>query len=543
MALSNLLTGRVRVISPKNVTQDRYQFIDLSQVEPNLGVPNFSASLSGSPAIVVSDDQGNRGFVRSLDLDRVSGQFTGSFTGSAESLSGSFTGSFSGSFIGDGAGLINLPDTIRLASGSATASISPNRGLQIGTRTFVSGNLSVTGGLFITGGNVVVSSGSTYIGDGSGLTNINIANLSFETSLLQSGSAIARISPDFGFVVNTSASISGDLTVSHDILAVDITASHAVFAPIVSGGLIGTYTFKGVGPTASAEYDILRYNDTQGYYIPQPETSLTETVSFSNVSDLTIVHNLGIVYPMVQVYATGSEDQIIPGTVKSIDEDTIQIKFAGLTSGHVVIGSGGSLINGTITGDRVFGTVLSASFANKAALADAVTGFDSASLSALSASLSNANAYVLASQTSSMAVFSAVSSSYALTASFALNGGGGGTELFIYHTGSLVKAQTAKINFSGSGVNVISSGSDGVLVTINGGAAQSSQTASYILSTGVDGPLGMDSITFAVNSLTASFALNSANTDTSSFLNINTNQTINASLTISGSLGVSGSVI
>jgi hypothetical protein len=91
MAISNLLTGRVRVVSPKNVTQDRYQFIDLSQVEPNLGVPNFSASLSGSPAIVVSDDQGNRGFVRSLDLDRVTGQFTGSFTGSAE-LSGSFTG-------------------------------------------------------------------------------------------------------------------------------------------------------------------------------------------------------------------------------------------------------------------------------------------------------------------------------------------------------------------------------------------------------------------------------------------------------------------
>jgi hypothetical protein len=82
-------------------------------------------------------------------------------------------------------------------------------------------------------------------------------------------------------------------------------------------------------------------------------------------------------------------------------------------------------------------------------------------------------------------VFSAVSSSYALTASFALNGGGGGTELFIYHTGSLVKSQTAKINFSGSGVDVISSGYYGVLVTKNGGAAQSSQTATNILTKGV----------------------------------------------------------
>jgi hypothetical protein len=116
MAISNLLTGRVRVVSPKNVTSDRYQFLDLSQAEPNLGVPNFSASLSGSPAIVVSDDQGNRGFVRSLDLERVTGQFTGSFTGSATDLSGSFSGSFTGSFIGDGSRLVNLPEVTRIAS-------------------------------------------------------------------------------------------------------------------------------------------------------------------------------------------------------------------------------------------------------------------------------------------------------------------------------------------------------------------------------------------------------------------------------------------
>ena len=115
MAISNLLTGRVRVISPKNVTADRYQFIDLSQVEPNLGVPNFSASLLTNPAIVVSDDQGNRGFVRSLDLDRVSAKFTGSFTGS---------------FTGDGTEIFNIQSAVRIASGSATAS-------------FVQGNLLV----------------------------------------------------------------------------------------------------------------------------------------------------------------------------------------------------------------------------------------------------------------------------------------------------------------------------------------------------------------------------------------------------------------
>ena len=139
MAISNLLTGRVRVVSPKNVTSDRYEFLDLSQAEPNLGVPNFSASLLTNPAIVVSDDQGNRGFVRSLDLDNVKAKFTGSFSGSAElsgSFTGSYTGSYSGSFYGDGSALFNLPNATFIASGSATAS-------------FIEGNLEIRGTLKI----------------------------------------------------------------------------------------------------------------------------------------------------------------------------------------------------------------------------------------------------------------------------------------------------------------------------------------------------------------------------------------------------------
>ena len=132
MAISNLLTGRVRVVNPKNVTADRYQFIDLSQVEPNLGVPNFSASLSGSPAIVVSDDQGNRGFVRSLDLDRASGKFTGSFTGS---------------FTGDGSELFNLPAATFIASGSSTASFVEGN-LFVDTNTIIDGNLYVKDSIY-----------------------------------------------------------------------------------------------------------------------------------------------------------------------------------------------------------------------------------------------------------------------------------------------------------------------------------------------------------------------------------------------------------
>ena len=187
MAISNLLSGRVRLKGPKNVTSDRYEFVDLSQVEPNLGVPNFSASLSGGVAIVVSDSDGNRGFVQNLVLNQITSSFkgtadlTGSFVGS-----GFLTGSFTGSFAGDGSQLVNVPSVTspRIASGSATASISPNKGLEVNTFVGISGDLYVTGSERITGNlyvdnsiyaqqllvsfissSVIYSSGSNKFGD------------------------------------------------------------------------------------------------------------------------------------------------------------------------------------------------------------------------------------------------------------------------------------------------------------------------------------------------------------------------------------------
>jgi len=257
MAKSNLLSGRVRVVNPKDVSNDRYQFLDLSQAEPNLGVPDFSASLSGSPAIVVSDSDGNRGFVRSLDLDRVSGQFTGSFSGSGE-LSGSFTGSFTGSFIGDGSGLVNLPAATFIASGSSTASFVEGD-LVVNTNTTILGNLIVSQSIIadqlivnLISSSIIYSSGSnifgnqitdiqqftgsvqiqteliansvtassatgsftgSFRGDGSGLINVPAA----VAPLIASGSVTASVSDRLGFVV--SSSVSGSLFIGDVRLA------------------------------------------------------------------------------------------------------------------------------------------------------------------------------------------------------------------------------------------------------------------------------------------------------------------------------------
>jgi hypothetical protein len=102
-----------------------------------------------------------------------------SLSSSFESFSGSYnTGTFSGSFSGSGANLFNIPasgivglNLSQISSGSVSASISPNNGLQINT------NVTATS---FTG---------SFTGDGSGLTDLPISQLIREEFTWTSGSS------------------------------------------------------------------------------------------------------------------------------------------------------------------------------------------------------------------------------------------------------------------------------------------------------------------------------------------------------------------
>jgi len=87
------------------------------------------------------------------------------------------SGNISGSFVGDGSGLYNIPTSgvtgledfagYQIASGSVTASISPNNGLVVNTDTTITGSLNVTGDIK-TEGNIIaqqyiVSSSVIYV--------------------------------------------------------------------------------------------------------------------------------------------------------------------------------------------------------------------------------------------------------------------------------------------------------------------------------------------------------------------------------------------
>lgn len=46
--MGQLLSGKVKVTRPQDVSLDRYQYLSLSEAEPNLGVPESGSIDSGS---------------------------------------------------------------------------------------------------------------------------------------------------------------------------------------------------------------------------------------------------------------------------------------------------------------------------------------------------------------------------------------------------------------------------------------------------------------------------------------------------------------
>ena len=79
------------------------------------------------------------------------------------------SGSFTGSFAGDGSGLLNVPvtslvgDVFRIASGSATASISPTDGLRVNISTIITGSLTVSGSIFNRGSLFITGSSASTL--------------------------------------------------------------------------------------------------------------------------------------------------------------------------------------------------------------------------------------------------------------------------------------------------------------------------------------------------------------------------------------------
>jgi hypothetical protein len=181
---------------------------------------------------------------------------TGSLT-----VTAGVTGSFTGSYTGDGSGLYNIPaggivglNLSQIASGSVSASISPNSGLQVNTNVTAT---SFTGSLFgtaswaenaITASYVQTAQTASYV--------LNAVSSSFATSASFAVSSSRAVTSSFAltasYVANASsfpftgsALITGSLGVTGSVsITQNITASRAFISSsngTVSGSTLTVY--------------------------------------------------------------------------------------------------------------------------------------------------------------------------------------------------------------------------------------------------------------------------------------------------------------
>ena len=191
---------------------------------------------------------------------------TQTFTGSVN-ITGSAVNLKDGIFSGSGANLFGIPATgitglnlSQIASGSASASISPNNGLVVNTNTKISGSTQITGSLGVTGSFSVSGSAGTVFSS-------NADTLLISGSLLVTGSA----------QITGSLSVSGSITASlfgtasqATSASYSYTASSAINA---SASLIATsasYAFTASSAISASYSQTASY--LLGYISPFPYT-------------------------------------------------------------------------------------------------------------------------------------------------------------------------------------------------------------------------------------------------------------------------------
>ncbi len=83
-------------------------------------------------------------------------------------------------------------------------------------------------------------------------------------------------------------------------------------------------------------------------------SNATVKQSFTNSVSWSVQHNLDTPNVIVQVYDS-NDFQIIPDTLKIVDNDNVLITFPSQESGYVVAARGGQIISGSISSDNISG--------------------------------------------------------------------------------------------------------------------------------------------------------------------------------------------
>ena len=320
-------------------------------------------------------------------------------------------------------------------------------GNQLTNTQQLTGSVTVTGSLAVNGNSVITSNQTSSM---SVLSSSYAATSSyFITSSVTSAS--------FAATASTSVSSSYALTASY---ALNGGGGGGVSAIYIAdeGTLQGTasyFDFTGAGVTATISAGTASINipgGGGGGGTAGLSTTFTQSVA---ADPWTFVHNLNTKTPLIQVYDT-SFNQITPQYVTAVNYQTVTIGFGVPTAGYAIGSTGGTI---TVTGSNVildqqvaattwsFAHNLNTQYpvfqvfdtANEVIIPQRIVattttssliyfptpiaGKAVASVGGLSGSISAS--YAINALSSSYSSYS-LSGSFALTASYALNGGGGG---------------------------------------------------------------------------------------------------------------------
>jgi hypothetical protein len=249
----------------------------------------------------------------------------------ASSGTGEFTGSFTGSYIGDGAGLYNIPasgivglNLSQIVSGSVSASISPNAGLQVNTNvtaTSFTGSLLGTAS-FATSASQAVSSSFTI-------------TASFAQTAQTASYVLNAVSSSYSsFAISASYAVSA----SHEIIK-EVSSSYADTASfaqsgdgIFSGSFSGSYEGDGSQLTGIFTDPFPFVGDaviTGSLVVSASATSQSLSVQGSGSTVFDVIGSVGTLF---------SVDDDLTGTLFSVNDISGFPVLQASASGDVFIG-------------------------------------------------------------------------------------------------------------------------------------------------------------------------------------------------------------
>ena len=319
-------------------------------------------------------------------------------SGSVISTEG-FSGSFSGSFSGDGSNLSNVPasgivglNLSQIASGSATASISPDNGFFVNTNISASAGTTASFDHIDVAGDIIGVDGTTFIGDGGG-TNYDLSvnnriflvggtpkiyfgstgspytlsrsgtNILIGLTEFQNGQDLAVYrSLQVGKGTTGHITASGDISASGDIIGNDLlvrdgrfsrdgfAAEVEIIASETAGGIVGTNTSDDL-KLRRFNVDKLVLEETQN--ISKQNFNVEGNISASGdiTADDITAFSLNVVH-LTSSFITSSTIQTSGSNIFGDDTSDIQtlIGTVKMTGSAEITGSL-KVINGTYAGD------------------------------------------------------------------------------------------------------------------------------------------------------------------------------------------------